>query len=57
MHKIKAFVKKNIPTAAFVLYAVFLAALAVRIAAALSAPFADAYNRTGGAFSAPCLRG
>ncbi len=50
MHKIKAFVKKNIPTAALVLYAVFLAALAVRIAAALSAPFADAYNRTGGAF-------
>lgn len=43
MHKIKAFVKKNIPTAAFVLYAVFLAALAVRIAAAR--------------FSAPCLRG
>ena len=49
MHKIKTFVKKNIPTAALVLYAVFLAAVAVRMAAGLSAPFADAYNRTGGA--------
>ena len=49
MTEIKAFVKKNVPTAALVLYAVFFAALAVRILAGLSAPFADAYNRTGGA--------
>ena len=49
MTEFKAFVKKNIPTAALVLYAVFLVALAVRIAAGLSAPFADAYNRTVGA--------
>lgn len=49
MAEFKAFVKKNIPTAALVLYAVFLVALAVRIAAGLSAPFADAYNRTVGA--------
>lgn len=49
MNKIKAFVKKNVPPAALVLYAVFFVALAVRIAAGLSAPFADAYNRTGGA--------
>ena len=49
MAEFKSFVKKNIPTAALVLYAVFLVALAVRIAAGLSAPFADAYNRTVGA--------
>lgn len=45
MQKVKAYIKKNIPTAALVLYAVFLVALAIRVAASYSTAFADFFNR------------
>lgn len=45
MRRIKDYIKRNIPTAALVLYAVFPAALAVRLLAAHSTAFADFFNR------------
>lgn len=45
MQKIKAYIQKNIPTAALVLYAVFLVTLAIRIVASCSTAFADFFNR------------
>ena len=45
MQKIKAYIQKNIPTAALVLYAVFLVTLAIRIVASYSTALADFFNR------------
>lgn len=45
MTKIKAFIKRNIPTPALVLFAVFLLMLLIKGVASLSVGFADFFNR------------